>query len=457
MKRIFCFIALSLCAYVAAGAQVDSVSVLKLSLEEALKIAISENVSVKVADMEITRSEYAKKGTYSSLFPQIDLNASYQRTLKKQVMYMDFDMGGVPGGGDSEGMKDGFEVGRSNNWNAGLSASMPVVSAALWKSLKISDLDVELAVEAARNSKLQMVTQVKSAYYGVMLAKEALDVFRQTYDNAVRNYNETKMKYEVSKASEYELIRAEVSVRNAEPDVYSAEHSLFIAKWQLKALMGIDLDMEIECTDSLEDYAQEMFREYHQADTSFMDNNSSLRQLAVQLEQLNENVKLQKYQYIPTLSLSFAFSYNSMNNDFNFSEYRWNPYSVAGLTLSIPIFSGGKRLYNIRQAQASYEQLELQKQDTERNIRIGIRQYLGQMETCMKKYYAAQGTVGQARKGYEIAERMYKVGKNTIVDLNDAQLALTQAQLNLYQSLYDFFTAKAQLEELLGDDTVINK
>ena len=74
-----------------AGAQEKTV---KLTLEDALKIALSENVSVKVADMEIERSEYAKKGTYSSLFPQINASGSYQRTIKKQVMYM--------GGGDDE-------------------------------------------------------------------------------------------------------------------------------------------------------------------------------------------------------------------------------------------------------------------------------------------------------------------------------------------------------------------
>ena len=63
-----------------------------ITLEQALEIALSENVSVKVADLEIKRTEYAKKGAYAALFPQIDLTGSYQRTIKKQVMYMDFDM-----------------------------------------------------------------------------------------------------------------------------------------------------------------------------------------------------------------------------------------------------------------------------------------------------------------------------------------------------------------------------
>jgi outer membrane protein TolC len=66
-------------------------------LEQALEIALSENVSVKVADMEIQRTGYAKKGAYAALYPQIDASGAYQRTIKKQVMYMDFDMSSLGG------------------------------------------------------------------------------------------------------------------------------------------------------------------------------------------------------------------------------------------------------------------------------------------------------------------------------------------------------------------------
>src|SRR5574344_1994131 len=81
-----------------------------LTLDQALQIALSENVSVKVADKEIERLDYAKKGTYASLFPQVNISGAYQRTIKKQVMYMDFDMsslGGVPGEGTGSGTSAG--------------------------------------------------------------------------------------------------------------------------------------------------------------------------------------------------------------------------------------------------------------------------------------------------------------------------------------------------------------
>ena len=181
-----------------------------ITLEQALEIALSENVSVKVADLEIQRTEYAKKGAYASLFPQIDLSASYQRTIKKQKMYM--NMGGSP-------ME--IEVGMFNTLNAGATAALPLVNAQLWKGLQISAMDVELAIEKARSSKLDMVTQVKNAYFGILLAKEALNVYNEVYNNAVENFNETKKKFDAQKVSEFELVRAKTSVANAIPNVYN--------------------------------------------------------------------------------------------------------------------------------------------------------------------------------------------------------------------------------------------
>ena len=313
---------------------------LVITLDQALQIALSENVSVKVADKEIERTGFAKKGTYASLFPQIDISGAYQRTIKKQVMYMDFDMssigGGMPGGdGEAgEGSSDtpsaggmdtsgGLEVGRWNTWSAGLTAAMPVINAQLWKSIRISGLDVELAVEKARASRLDMVTQVKQAYFSTLLAKEAFNVYKEVYENAVKNYEETQKKYNVQKASELDLTRAKTTVANAVPNVYNAESSVILSLWQLKAILGVDLDANIDVAGVLEDHSEHMFYDIHQHDSVSLENNTTMKQLAIQAEQLAQTVKMQKYAYIPTLAAQFSFSMNAMTNDFNFSQYRW--------------------------------------------------------------------------------------------------------------------------------------
>ena len=458
---------------------------LVITLDQALQIALSENVSVKVADKEIERTQYAKKGTYASLFPQIDISGAYQRTIKKQVMYMDFDMsslGGVPGEGTGSGtsagegtgaggsntqtpeggeanagspsLANGMEVGRWNTWSAGVSAAMPIVNAQLWESIKVSGKSVELAVEKARASRLDMVSQVKNAYFATLLAKEAFDVYKQVYENAVSNYEEAQKKFNAQKASELELARAKTTVANAIPNVYSAESNVILSLWQLKAVMGVDLDLNIDVDGALEDYSTQMMRDINEIDSLSLSNNTTMRQLAIQAEQLASSIRVQKFANIPTLSLGFNFSLNAMTNDFNFSQYRWTPYSYVGLSLSIPVFAGGKRYQAIRQAKNQYEQVQLQTTNTERQLKIAIRQSLNTMETSMKTYYSSIEAVNMAQKAYDIAEKSYQVGRSTLIELNDAQLALTQARLGQSQAIYNFVIAKAQLENTLGHDFI---
>lgn len=435
-----------------AFAPIKAQDTLVLDIEKALEIALSENPTVKVANKEIQKKQYAQKGSYASLFPQISFGADYNRTLKKQVMYMDgFDMGSteIPGMENMPSMDEGIEVGRDNNWSLGFNASMPIVNASLWKSLSISAVDVELAVEQARSSKIAMVNQVKKSYYGVLLANDSYRVFKDSYDNAMENYLDIKRKFEQGTVAEYDLIRANVTVKNSEPNMLQAENALVLAKWQLKALLGMDLDMNIQCEGQLSDFKSNLFGDFLSTNTN-LDNNTDLKQMDLQTKQLEKTMTMQKFDYLPTLSLTSMYQWTAMNNDFKFKNYMWNPYSMIGVSLSIPIFSGGSKFYKIKQTRNSIEQLNLQREDTQRNLQLAIKQYIDNMNTCVKRFDASQKGVEQAERGYMISQKRYDTGAGTLLEMNDSELALTQARLNFNQAIYDYMVAKADLEKVLG-------
>ena len=440
-----------------------------ITLDQALQIALSENIAVKVADKEIERTKYAKRGTYAALFPQIDGSGSYQRTIKRQVVYFDGNpMAGLGGsssgsgstsgtGSGSEGSTSsskggGIEMGRLNTMSFGISAAMPIINAQLWESVKITGMDVELAVEKARSSRLNMVSQVKNAYYAVLFAKEAFDVYREVYENALNNYYETEKKYNVQKATELDMARAKTNVANAIPNVYNAESSVRLSLWQLKAVMGVDLEMNLDVVGSINDYAGMLDYDTAQHNEISLESNSTMKQLAIQAEELARSIRLKQYAYIPTLSLAFNFSGNTMFNDVPSSQWNWTPYSTVGLSLQIPIFSGLKRMNDVKQARNQYQQMQYNITDTERNLKIAIRQSLNTMDTNVKSYSAAEEAVDAAQKAYNIASKSYEVGRATLTDLNDAQLALTQAKLSQSQAIYNFVVAKTSLEQNLGYD-----
>ncbi len=465
-----------------------------LTLEDALKIALSENTSVKVADMEIERQKYARKGSYAALLPQVSASGMYSYALKKQKVYFgsdkkDGEEGGSSGGGmagmmaslmnpimyyinqlyagtgvpfvpyvdpdagkDSGGSSEPMEMGRTHSVTFGLSAQMPVVNFQLWESLRLTGDQVELAVEQARESRLGTVASVKQAFYGILFAKEAYNVYNSVYENAVENFRLTEMRYNAAKASELDLTRAKSNVAAAIPNLYNAENSVELALWQLKAVMGVDLDRNIDIAGTLEEYAGQMFSDIAEGERASLDGNSQLRQLAQQAEMLSRQIRMQQYAYLPTLALTFSYSYLTQSDIFNLSQWKWFPSSTVGLSLSIPIFSGGQRYHAIKQTRVQADELDLQRENAERQLRIGIRQSLGTMDTAMRTYDASKEALASAEKAYDIAVKSYQLGKSTLTDLNNVELTLTQSRLAVSQAIYNFVIAKAGLEQTLGYD-----
>lgn len=445
-------------------AQADSTSM--LSLPKAIEIALSESPTVKVANNEITKQEYGRKGTLASLFPQIDFGADYSRTIKKQVMYMSGSMPGMSGStegesgesGSSSKANAGIAVGRNNTWSMGFSASLPVIAPQLWKQLSITADQVELAVEQSRESKIKLISNVRQAYYTVMLAKDSYNVYKETYQNTLDNYTDIKQKYDQGLLSEYDLIRADVAVKNVEPSLFDAQNAVVLAKWQLKALMGIDLNADIDCRESLDDYADRLEEVYMQIDTTALTSNSTMRQLAMQATMLRKTKEAAQAAYYPTLGVAFSYKWNAMSEDFKFKDYRWDPYAMIGVSLKIPIFSGGKRYNSLRQTKVDMANLELTRFDTERNLMVALKSYTDQMKTSIRSHNAAEQGVMQARKGYDIAKKRYDTGAGTLLEINDSRLSLTRAQLQSNQAVYNFLKAKASLDETLGkDETTINE
>lgn len=438
MRKLVLFCGLIAAGFTAVAQQQPDA--LNLTLEQALEIAMSENPTIKIADQEIEIKRYAKQGTYASLYPQIDATAQYQRVIEKQTMSMDF-------GGTTQSIK----VGSDNSFNGGVTAAMPIINAQLWTSLKVSALDVELAVEKARSSRLDMVEQVTKAYYSVLLAKESLNVYKRVYDNAVENNKNVRKKYDVGSVSEYDLITSNVSVQNAIPNLFDAENSVTLTLWQLKALLGIDLNRNIDVVGSLMDYEQAMLYGYDLAQLN-LDENSTMKQLDLQTEQLKKALKITKLANVPTLSVNAAYLYTALGNDGKFFvRDAWNPYSYAGVQLNIPIFAGNAKRAATRQARLNLSNIELQRENTERQLRVSIVQCVNSMDTSVKQFHATNATVDQAKRGYDIAVKRYEVGSGTLVEIDNSQLALTQAELSRNQSVYNFLSSKVALDKILGN------
>lgn len=450
--------------------------ILRVDMETAIQIALSENPLVKVADMEVEKKDYAKKSAYGALLPQIDLIGQYQYTLKRQTMYLDTDMGSLFGGGSvdpsqftPEELKivevfgkmmtpssgadsnEGIQVGRKNIWNGTVNVSLPLVVPSLWKNIQMSKVDLEMAVEQSRSSKIDLTHQVKKAFYSILLAKDSYDLFRETYTTDSLNLVNIKNKFEQGIVAEYDVITADVRLKSIIPNILQSESMLKIAELQLKMLMGIDNEVPIEIAGSLSDYEKWMFEAIVPSDDNLI-GNSDLKQFDLQAMQAKNAYEIQKLQHLPTLTSSFNYSYISQNNNFKFNDYHWDPYSVVGVTLAIPIFSGGQRYHNIKQSEIQLYQLQEQRYNLKRALQLSVKNSVELISKSIEQVVAAESSVMQAKKGYEITQKRYETGAGTIVDLNAAALAVTNAELQYRNAIYDYLASRADLEKTLGFD-----
>jgi len=458
-----------------AHAQETDSGKLLLDLETAVQIALSENPLVKVADMEIEKKTYARKSAYGALLPQVDLIGQFQHTLKRQTMYLDSDMSSLFGSGttnpgdytpeelqvvevlgkmmapDPNASNDGIQVGRKNMWSGGINVSLPLVVPSLWKNIQMSKVDLEIAVEQSRSSKIDLTHQVKKSFYSILLAKDSYELFRETYVTDSLNLVNIKNKFEQGVVAEYDVITADVRLKSIIPNILQSESMLKIAELQLKMLMGIDADLPVEIVGSLSEYENWMFEAIVPSDDN-LTGNSDLRAFDLQSKQARNAYEMQKLQRLPSLTSSFNYSQISQNNNFKFNTYRWDPYSVVGVTLAIPIFSGGQRHNNIKQAEIQLSQLNEQRHNLKRGLQISVKNSLELINKSIEQVVAAQSSVDQAKKGYEITQKRYDTGMGTIVDLNAAALAVTNAELQYRNAIYDYLASKADLEKTVGYD-----
>lgn len=438
-----------------------------LSLDQCLAIALSESPTVKIADMEVTRADYSKKETLGQLLPSISFGASYNRTLAKQVMYMNMDGFGSMGGSGSSseneeteiesrasssraGGNGGIKVGLDNSFSTGFSASMPLIAPQLWQSMKLSDSQILRSVEQARSSRLELINQVKSAYYTLLLAEDSRRVIIESYDMAKLNHEIYTKKHQAGAASDYDVLRTSVAMKNIEPEMMQSEIAIKQARLQLLILMGLDAGFNFTTAEGLAVYEDSMYDTAMSISRDYS-LNPTLKLNEIDSNIARRNVSIQQAAWYPTLALSANYNWTSMSNGSPLRNFRWTPYSGVGLTLSLPIFEGGQRYSRVKQAKIQAAELLMQRENLERTIDSQVTLAIDNINVNIKQIASCAESVSEAERAHDIMQKSFEIGAASYLDLRDSELSLTRARLARFQAIYNFLVAHSELELLLGN------
>ena len=216
--------------------------------------------------------------------------------------------------------------------------------------------------------------------------------------------------------------------------------------------MGITADVELKTEDSLTNYETAVFANQLKDEEVGLENNTTMKQFGLEHENVGEELEVAKSSFIPTLSMSFSYNYQSLYNpNINFFEYNWSNSSSLMFNLSIPLYKASN-FTKVKSARIQMRQLDWNRIDTERKLNMEIVSYRNNMAASSEQVVSNKENVMQAEKAVLIAGKRYDVGKGTVLELNSSQVSLTQAQLTYNQSIYDYLIAKADLDKVLGKE-----
>ncbi len=426
-----------LAALMPARAQ-ETTPTMHLTLDKAIELAMSENPTIKVAEKEIELKKVSKNEAWQNLLPTATINGSVNYAIKAAEMNL---------GGQT------FKMGKddASTWNGALQVSLPVFAPAIYKSMSLTKADVELAVEKSRGSKIDLVNQVTKAYYQLMLAQDSYTVLMENYKLAEENFNIVNAKFQQGSVSEYDKISAEVQKSNAWPSVISGKNAVEIAKLQLKVLMGITADVDLVIDDNLKNHESEMDKNAAKQAID-LQNNSALKNIDLQAQLLKKQRGLLKTNFLPTLALSGSLQYQSLyNEDWKVMDYTWGNSSSVALSLSIPLFQASN-FTKLKSNKIQQWQLAETRTNTERMLNMQAQSYLDNMTKSAEQLESNKTAVELAKKGLEISQKRYDVGKGTILELTNSQVSLTNVQLSYNNTIYDYLVAKSELNTVLGKE-----
>lgn len=411
-----------------------------LTLDQAVNLALEKNADLKIASLEVNKSEQKLREARSGLFPKLDLSGQYQRYIDKPVIFLP---AGSPLGST-------LTIGSDNSYTAAASLTVPLFAWSLYESIGLASDGLDITKQIYISVKNSIVVDVKKAFLAAILARETKTVMQQSLTNAEENLEHVKKLNSGGTLSDYDVLRAEVQVENLKPVVLQMENNYTLSLEALKVAIGLNAMDDIDISGDIEFQASYQIPTEQSVIDELLRNNPQLAILDKQVQLSNRTISVEQSAYLPTLSGFGNYQYQSQANDFKFSDYKWVKTFALGFQIQLPIFNGFKTQARVSQAEINLNQSVEQKRYYTEAIKTQALSILYRIDQAVKRIEGQNKTVSQATEGYEIAKRRLENSLATQLEVNDAELALRQAKLNRLQAIYDLKVAEADLENVLG-------
>lgn len=426
-----------------------------LTLEASIQIARQTNLSIQTTQERVKSAEAQVRAAHAGLLPNVALNSSYRYAgaLPKSVLETSGAFGPPGAGGamppvsnisDETATIIELEFGAHHNFQADLTLNQPIFAwGRYYKNYQSAKLNLAAAHKELDAAYNQLVLDVSEAFYRVLLSNEFVKVSEQAVELVKKQLKIAQNLFEAGASTNFDILRAEVLLANAKSNLIRAKNGARVAMNVYKNVLNIDLGGSIEVQGNLEQPILEL--DLKPLIQQAMEKRPELHQLQFTEDAAKKQVDVTKTRNRPALSF---FSNYQLDHNERLEEMNriWN----LGFALNVPIFDGLATRAAVKQAESGLKQTQLGKQQMTDAIELEVRSaYLNLLE-AKTLINVQKETVEQAQESVRIANLRYESGMITSVELTDAQLALSQAEVNRLQSLHDYAVGLARLEKAIG-------
>jgi outer membrane protein TolC len=394
-----------------------------LTLSECISIGLKQNPSAEISMQNLKAAQEKIGEALGGYYPSLKLSSSYTFTAQQEKMSLGADV------------YDARFFLRQTLFDAGATST-------LLKSIRHSITAQGYEVE---KTVMDIVLSIKSSFYEVQKKRALLEVSKTALTTAKRHLEQSKELYREGVAPRSDVIKSEVQVSNARLDVIKAENSLLLAKANLATAMGQPVTTDFDVV-SQDNGMLSVLPAFKDVLPLAYDRRPELKGIRARIESEKANIDHETSGLYPNLSLDASYGWQKSN--FIPDDKKWS----VGFTVSIPIFEQFTARSKINQAMANLRGLKATEIQTLRNIELEVQQAWLALKEALERYDVTKKSLEQAEEDMRVSEGRYKEGIGNILEVIDAQTALTQAKINNVVAAYDIAIAKSKLDRATGED-----
>lgn len=418
----------------ATSQQVNDSILQSATLQNCVQYAINRQPVVQQAQIDEEIAETTIKSKLAEWFPQINFNYTYQHNFQVQTSII----GGNP-----------VKLGVDNTSGILFTANQTIFNRDV---LLASRTKADIRKQAKQNtesSKIDVAVDVSKAFYDVLATEQQIRVSEENIQRLERSYKDAYNQYQAGITDKTDYKRAAIALNNTKASKRSFEVLLKARIESLKAKMNYPVSADLDIVYDTATMENEVVLDTVQA----IDYTRRIeyQQLQTQMRLLEANVSYNKWSFLPSLSANGAYNLNYLNNEFNKLYNHAYPASYAGVTLALPIFQGGKRKYEIRQAKWQLRRTSLDITYLKNAVNEEYNAALANYKSSLANFFALKENLALAKEVYDVIQLQYRSGVKTYLEVITSETDLRTAQINYYDALYSLLASKIDVQRSLGE------